>query len=86
MNSDKTKAVWLGLMIGKNIKICDDVDLDWVRCDFEVLGIQLNASLEKLWVINTRKRLENIKRLLANWRKRNLTLIGKITVIKMIPL
>ena len=86
MNNQKTKVVWLGVMAGSSIKICKDLQLDWETGNFEVLGITLNASLEDLWVINTRKKLDNIKRILGNWRKRNLTLVGKIIVIKALAL
>ena len=86
INLDKTKAIWLGSMVGKDLKLCEDINLDWGQGNFEILGIQLNAKLENLWVINTRRRIDHIKRLLASWRKRNLTLIGKITVIKTLAL
>ena len=86
MNTNKTKAIWIGSMIGCNITLTNDLHLDWHSGDFEILGITLNASLKDLWVINTRKRLEHINRLLASLRRRNLTLIGKITVIKTLAI
>lgn len=82
MNVDKTKAIWIGSMSGSNMILGNDLKLDWHKGDFEILGITLNPSLKDLWVINTRKRIETINRMLANWRRRKLTLIGKITVIK----
>ena len=86
INIDKTKAVWIGAMAGSRITLSHDFKLDWHNGNFDVLGIKLNALLENLWVINTKKRLEHIKRILFNWKRRNLTLIGKITVIKSLAL
>ena len=71
-------------MAGSNI--CEDIILDCQEGNFEVLGIIFNPTLHDPWVINTRKRLEHINRLLGSWKKRHLTLIGKITVIKTLAL
>ena len=86
INIDKTKAIWIGSKIHSTEKICEDLKIEWMKGNFEVLGIKFNADLNDLWVINTRNRIEEINRLLGRWRKRHLTLIGKITVIKTLAI
>ena len=48
INIDKTKAIWIALKI------------EWQTKEFEVLGIRFITDLNNLWVINTRKRLDEI--------------------------
>ena len=86
ININKTKAIWIGSMIHCKDTLCKDLKIEWVSGNFSVLGIIFNTQLDDLWVINTRKRLEDINRLLAQWKKRHLTLIGKITVIKTLAI
>ncbi|XP_071114802.1 uncharacterized protein [Haliotis cracherodii] len=86
MNFEKTKAIWIGSMAGSKVRFCPNLKLDWHDGNFEVLGICFNVDLKDLWVINTKKRLDNIYGILSKWKKRNLTLMGKITVVKTLIL
>ena len=62
INLDKSKAIWIGSKAKICEKICHDLNIEWVTGEFDVLGIKFTPNFEELWVINTRKRLEEINR------------------------
>jgi len=82
INIEKTKAIWIGKNRGKEEKICKNIALNWTKGEFTVLGIVFNTHLHNLTEINLKEKIQTIKNLLEQWKRRNLTLMGKITVIK----
>lgn len=56
--------------------------LKWTNDDFNVLGIKFNSSLTNITEINFEPKLASIIKERNNWNKRQLTHLGKITVIK----
>lgn len=85
INVDKTKAILIGSEAGSNDRLCQNLKQDDNK-EFEVSGNIFSTNLSEFWLINTERKLEEINRLFANWRKRNLTLIGKNTVINTLAL
>ena len=82
VNPLKTKAIWLGRNIGRQDK---PLGLDWSDGGIEILGILFGnnpALVSEMW--NQRK--SSIHRTLAPWLKSNLSLIGKMAVIKQLVL
>jgi hypothetical protein len=64
-------------------------DVSSANCDnlcsilaFKLLGINFDVDLDKIVNINYNERILQIKKLFKIWSKRNLTVIGKITVVK----
>ena len=47
-----------------------------------MLGIQFHVDLQTMITLNFDKKLETLIKVLSSWKRRNLTPIGKITVIK----
>ena len=86
MNTEKTKLVWFGALAGSNVKLCEDVGFEWGTKEFCTLGVNFSVNVEHIWSLNTDKKMLEIQRLLTRWRKRDLTIIGKITVIKSLAL
>ena len=82
INVEKTKVIWIGAMAGSQIQICKEYKLVWEQESFTVLGIEFNIDLNKIIRINYTKKVEEIKSSLQSWKKRNLTLFGKITILK----
>ena len=82
MNTNKTKIVWIGRKKHSKdkLKVCHN--LEWGATDFSFLGIDFNVNLEKMPEINFLKATSKIEKLLIGWRKRGLTPLGKIVVIK----
>ena len=62
--------------------------LKWEVNRFKLLGIQFDTDLSKMIEINYKDKLDKIKIKIKNWQRRQLTPIGKITVIKtlLIPM
>lgn len=82
MNVDKTKAVWLGAGARDRSPICSDLNVQWSR-GFELLGIKFIVdNMKDCVAANLKDILVKITRLLNSYKKRNLTLVGKVTVIK----
>lgn len=50
--------------------------------NFKLLGIQYDVDLSKIIRMNYDKKLVKIKSTVEQWKKRNLTPIGKVTLIK----
>ena len=56
--------------------------LDWGTTEFNLLGLQFSVDLNKIPAMNYSLILNKIEKILIRWRKRNLTPVGKITVLK----
>ena len=83
INNNKTKIVWIG-----SKKISKDVyhhvrwKFDWDCTSFNLLGIDFNINLEEMVDYNFGKYIPKIKSTLLQWSRRNITPLGKITVLK----
>ena len=78
--------MWIGCLTGSNLKLCSDAKLDWVESLY-ILGITLTSiDFNNIWKVNYLARLEELKREFQKWKIRNLSLLGKITVIKSLAL
>ena len=79
LNRNKTKAMWLGNTCPrdtiKNISWCDTFvkSLGIYFCKNKILSLELNWSQE---------RFEKIQQILSSWKQRNLSLKGKIIILK----
>jgi len=74
LNKDKTEI----------LKVNNQVDIDktWLKENVKLLGITLNRNLEKMLDINLTPKLKEIEDCLNVWKIRDLSLIGKINIIK----
>ena len=86
MNHDKTRVIWLGAMKGSSNRLCKNLNLNWDQGQFTFLGVKFSTDLREIIDINFEKKLREIKDLLLQWSKRNLTPYGKITVIKTLAM
>ena len=60
--------------------------VSWKTNQFRSLGIQFSLDRKLLFDLNYKKKLKQIKQLVNCWRMRNLSLIGKICVLKSLVL
>ena len=82
INVDKTKVVKFGKGRDSSDILCQDLNLIWTN-KFTSLGINYDVmSLNNITESNIEPRLIEIEKLTRIWQNRNLTLIGKITLIK----
>ena len=78
-NVEKTKCLAIGKDVNK--KALSDLGLNVVN-DLKILGILFSESNKNITDTNFATILPNIEKDIAQWRRRNLSLIGKITVVK----
>ena len=86
MNLDKTKCIWFGCVRPPENIVLHEVNIEWNPEKFTVLGVEFTTDLKQITKINLKKKIESIQRELYQWTKRNLTPIGKITVIRSLML
>ena len=84
VNREKTEVVWLG----KHTKKAKVLGIKVVDKPIKGLGIWMSKSAQEGTRINFEERLQKVKQLLNMWKQRNLTLKGKITILrtKVLPL
>ena len=82
INVDKTKVVKFGRDRDSSDILCPDLNLIWTK-KFTSLGIEYDVSdLDNITQLNLDPKITEIDNLIKIWQIRNLTTIGKITVIK----
>lgn len=82
INVEKTKAMLIGSLKDSELKLCNEVPLDLTKGQIKKLGVNFKGSVVNIWDINGIEILAKCRRLSKIWSKRNLTLFGKITVLK----
>ena len=84
VNKEKTQM----LRIGKDAKsdpiLCEDLGLQWVN-RLSILGIKLSANPEEI-LENFDEKILEIEKLLNNFTYRNITVYGRIQVVKTLAL
>ena len=87
INYTKTTAIKIG--IGENVKYntCNGREINWqTEGKFTLLGIKYNLDEDDFTKINYEEKLEDFKKTLKNWNARNLTIYGKVCIIKSLAL
>ena len=84
INVEKTCAVWVGRGSLQRLPICEDLALQWCR-SFKLLGITFDIdNMQDMVQLNLNAKLKEMEKVLLAYKRRNLTILGKITVIKTI--
>ena len=83
LNIEKTEGVWLGASKNfektyKGIKFTDE--------PIRYLGIYFGHNKDKCYELNWLEKINKLEKTLDSWKKRKLTLFGKITVIKSLAI
>ena len=86
MNTEKTQMVWIGKRKHCKEKLNVITDLVWGKDTFNLLGIKFSVDLDLVINLNYDPILDNISKSINVWKKRFLTPLGKITVIKTLIL
>ena len=84
-NFDKTQVVWIGAKKYSTDAIKTRWKLSWGATQFRLLGITFDVDLDIIG-INYKDKIAQIKNSIKMWRRRFLTPLGKITVIKSLLL
>ena len=84
-NIKKTQAFWAGKDADSKEPICLDLDMKWTK-KLKVLGITFSNEDAYSVEENYESKLTRIKNIIASWRQRHISLIGKIIIIKTLLL
>ena len=84
INLSKCKAVWIGKNRFSDIKICENLNLIWTN-KFRLLGIDFDTDLAMMDT-NFESKLAEIGKLFKCWTFRQLSPLGRITIIKSMAL
>lgn len=82
VNTEKTKLVWMGRMKHSKDKIDVGVNLEWGSTKFTLLGVHYSVNLKEMIKLNFELCNLKIKKILKSWSSRDLTPIGRISVVK----
>ena len=87
INLNKTEAIWIGSKVRCQEFPHINPEITWKTSQFKSLGINFSISLGLSFYLNYKEKLKWIEQTINNcWRMRNLSLIGKICVIKSLVL
>ena len=86
INNNKTQISWIGSKKNCNIEYMKDKNFVWDPGTFKVLGVVFSTNTQDICSLNYSGRIEEVKRDIARWKKRRITPLGKITIIKTLIL
>ena len=70
------------MIIGQNTEGVDELRFGNVVSDIKILGISFSSDTKLMEELNYKEILSKIKRLLGWWKQRDLTIMGKIHLLK----
>ena len=78
LNKAKTEAMWIGKNLNNNQA---PLNIKWVK-QVHALGIFFSYNTDSVVMKNFMDRAKEFKRILDLWRQRDLSILGKITILK----
>ena len=83
INFSKTNMIWIGSKkFSKDVFHHSRWKLKWNNTNFEMLGIKFSVNLLEMTDINFSQKLTEIKKLIDQWKRRHLTPLGRLSIIK----
>lgn len=79
LNKDKTEGLWIGS--NKNEQ-SQPLGISWPKDPIKILGIYMSYDEQKNNELNFENKIKKCKQVINIWHMRNLTLIGRIQIIK----
>jgi len=86
VNYEKSTVFRLGSLKNTNIVFYENRNLKWSSDCIDYLGLHISHNMTDMLEVNFKNKLSDIRNTLQIWKRRNLTLIGKITLIKTFAL
>ena len=83
LNRNKTEGFWLGRLKHSRDKF---ENINWRRDPIKSLGIYFGYHNKECEKLNFEKQFKKCEKIINDWNKRNLTLIGKIVIVKSLIL
>ena len=82
VNKDKTKLIWLGKKKHSTDMYDTCENLVWGTTEFDLLGFHFSVDFENITTLNYLPSLNKCEKIIKQWKRRKLSPLGKITVIK----
>ena len=83
----KTKtAQRIGALRHSDVNFCPEYNFKWTNNFVAALGVTFASNPQLVMKLNFLPELQNIELTLNNWQRRDLSLIGKITILKSLAL
>ena len=83
----KTNAIWIGASKHENDIEFNGKQVNFVHNDFfRYLGTDFHVATDKIPDYNYDRIFDKVKRQMISWIKRNITVLGRITVVKSLLL
>ena len=86
LNPKKCTILRIGSLKTTDIKFLNERPYKWTSSSAKTLGVIFTTDKTQLLSLNLEPKIKEFKRCLKLWEKRNLTTLGKITVIKTFAL
>ena len=83
LNVKKTKAIWLGKWANKK---SNPLEIKWMRSPVKILGVHFSYDEKNNNDLNFNLKLRKLQTRLDMWRARDLTLFGRVLIIKSLGL
>ena len=83
INTNKTEALWLGCWRSRKDK---PFGFKWPQKPVYALGIHFSYDSEQANTLNFEEKVRSLEKTLNNWKKRKLTLLGRINIVKTLGL
>ena len=83
LNVKKTKAIWLGKWANKK---SNPLEIKWMRSPVKILGVHFSYDEKNNDDLNFNLKLRKLQTRLDMWRARDLTLFGRVLIIKSLGL
>ena len=78
----KLRLYQIGSRRNSKLRFMPEINLDWNPVTFTVLGVLFSTDVLEIVALNFENKLNEMKKVLNVWSRRNLTPFGRITVIK----
>ena len=79
INRNKTEGLWIGKLKHNKDK---EENIKWTNKPIKTLGIYYGHDYIECEKLNWEKKIEKINSLFLSWSKRNLSILGKVLIIK----
>ena len=83
INKTKTEAMWLGSWAERSDT---PFGFRWPKDSIQALGIYISYNQDVSDRLNFESKLKDLQNILNSWKRRKLTLLGKINIIKTLGL
>ena len=83
IKTDKTEALWIGRDAQNSEK---PLGISWPDRPIKLLGLYIGHNERELEVSNFRHKINKMKQILHSWAHRDLTLYGRILIIKSLAI